>query len=40
LRGALSHGFVFGLGADLVCLGMATAMLLGVGNYFFSRIEV
>jgi ABC-2 type transport system permease protein len=40
LRGALSHGFVFGVGTDFACLGVATLMLLAIGNYFFSRIEV
>jgi ABC-2 type transport system permease protein len=40
LRGALSHGFAFGIGQDFILLGLATAALLGVGNYFFSRIEV
>ncbi len=40
LRGALSHGFAFGLTTDLVCLGIAAFILLTVGNYFFSKIEV
>jgi ABC-2 type transport system permease protein len=40
LRGALSHGFAFGLGPDFVLLGIATLILLAVGNYFFSRIQV
>ncbi len=40
LRGALSHGFAFGIGPDLVLLGSATLALMLVGNYFFSRIEV
>jgi ABC-2 type transport system permease protein len=40
LRGALSSGFAFGIGADFALLGVAAAVLLGVGNYFFSKIEV
>ncbi len=40
LRGALTHEFVFGIGPDFVLLGLATAILLVVGNYFFSKIEV
>jgi ABC-2 type transport system permease protein len=40
LRGALSHGFVFGVTTDLVCLGVAAGVLLTVGNYFFSKIQV
>jgi len=40
LRGALSHGFAFGIGHDLVLLGVATLVLMAVGNYFFSKIEV
>jgi ABC-2 type transport system permease protein len=40
LRGALSHGFTFGIGPDFLFLGLATLVLLGIGNYFFSRIQV
>jgi ABC-2 type transport system permease protein len=40
LRGALSRGFAFGIGPDFAFLGAATLVLLAVGNYFFSRIEV
>jgi ABC-2 type transport system permease protein len=40
LRGALSTGFAFGIGPDFVLLGTATLVLMAVGNYFFSRIEV
>jgi ABC-2 type transport system permease protein len=40
LRGSLSNGFAFGLGPDFVLLGTATLILMGVGNYFFSKIEV
>jgi len=40
LRGALNHGFAFGVTTDFVCLGLAALVLLAVGNYFFARIEV
>jgi ABC-2 type transport system permease protein len=40
LRGALSHDFVFGFGPDFVVLGIAAAVMLGIGSYFFSKIEV
>jgi len=42
LRGALtsSHGFVFGLSRDLVVLGALTAILLAIGSYLFSKIEL
>jgi ABC-2 type transport system permease protein len=40
LRGALSHGAVFGMGTDFVVLGLATLALLVLANYFFSKIEV
>ena len=40
LRGALTHEFAFGLGHDFIFLGLATGILLVVGNYFFSKIEV
>jgi ABC-2 type transport system permease protein len=40
LRGALTHGFAFGIGTDLFLLGTAAVALTAVGNYFFSRIEV
>jgi ABC-2 type transport system permease protein len=40
LRGALSHGFAFGIVPDFVLLGLATSVLLALGNYFFSKIEV
>jgi len=40
LRGALGHGFIFGLGVDLVVLGTMTAILLGIGSYLFSRIQL
>ena len=40
LRGALSQAFLFGPGIDLVILGGVTAILLGVGSYLFSRIQL
>lgn len=42
LRGALSssHGFVFGLGRDLLVLSALTAILLAIGTYLFSKIEL
>ena len=40
LRGALTHDFVFGVGMDLTFLGISTAILLCIGSYFFSKIEI
>jgi ABC-2 type transport system permease protein len=40
LRGALSHGAVFGIGTDFFVLVLAASALLAVASYFFSRIEV
>ncbi|HVC18774.1 MAG TPA: ABC transporter permease [Vicinamibacterales bacterium] len=40
LRGALTHGFAFGLGEDLVILGALTAVMLSVGSYLFSKIQL
>jgi ABC-2 type transport system permease protein len=40
LRGALTHGFLFGLGTDFLVLGGATAVLLGIGSVLFSRIQI
>ena len=40
MRGALSGGFAFGVVTDLVVLGTLTAILLAVGAYLFSRIEL
>jgi ABC-2 type transport system permease protein len=40
LRGALAHGTSFGFGTDLAVLGLATAALLAVGSFFFSRIQL
>jgi ABC-2 type transport system permease protein len=40
LRGAMSQGFLFGLGTDFIVLSILTAILLTVGSYFFSRIQL
>jgi ABC-2 type transport system permease protein len=40
LRGALGQAFLFGPAIDLVILGGVTAILLGVGSYLFSRIQL
>ncbi len=40
LRGALTHGFMFGLGTDFAVLGVLAVALLGLGSYFFSKIQL
>jgi ABC-2 type transport system permease protein len=40
LRGALNGGFVFGVAADFAVLGSLAAILLAIGAYLFSKIEV
>jgi ABC-2 type transport system permease protein len=40
IRGAFSDTFVFGLGSDFVVLGILTAILLAIGSYLFSRIQL
>ena len=40
LRGALSSNFAFGIGEDFLLLGLSAAILMSIGNYFFSKIEV
>ena len=40
LRGALSHEFVFGMGFDFIVLVILTMILLAIGSYFFSRIQL
>jgi ABC-2 type transport system permease protein len=40
MRGSFSHGFVFGLGTDFLVLGILTAILLAVGSYLFSQIQL
>jgi ABC-2 type transport system permease protein len=40
LRGALGHTFLFGQAIDFAVLGGITAILLGVGSFLFSRIQL
>jgi len=40
LRGALGNVFVFGVTTDLLVLGILTSILLAMGSYFFSRIQL
>ncbi len=40
LRGTLSNVVHFGIGTDIAILGAAALVLLGVGSYLFSKIEV
>lgn len=40
LRGTLANGFHFGMGLDLIALSIATLILLGIGSYLFSKIEI
>ena len=40
LRGALGSGFAFGWQTDLAVLGLLTAVLLGIGSYLFSKIQL
>ena len=40
LRGALTSVFAFGMATDLVALSVLTAALLGIGSYFFSKIQL
>jgi ABC-2 type transport system permease protein len=40
MRGTMTHGFLFGLGTDFVVLSILTAILLYIGSYFFSRIQL
>jgi ABC-2 type transport system permease protein len=40
LRGALGVGFQFGLSTDLLVLGISVAILLIVGSYLFSKIQI
>jgi hypothetical protein len=40
LRGALSGGFVFGAAIDFAVLGLLAAILLAIGAWLFSKIEV
>ena len=40
LRGALSGGFEFGAATDFAVLGGLAAILLAIGAWLFSKIEV
>jgi len=40
LRGALTHGFIFGLGFDFLILGIVTLILVWIGSYLFSLIQI
>jgi ABC-2 type transport system permease protein len=40
LRGVLSHAFLFGQALDFVILAAVTTILLGIGSYLFSRIQL
>lgn len=40
LRGAITGVFHFGLSTDLLVLSLATTILIGVGSYLFSKIEI
>lgn len=40
LRGTLVNGSHFGLGIDFIALGVITVLLLALGSYFFSKIQV
>ena len=40
LRGSLTHGFHFGLGFDFVILNIVAVILVGVGSYLFSLIQI
>lgn len=40
LRGALTQGMHFNFAADFLVLSLVVAILLGLGSYLFSRIEI
>jgi hypothetical protein len=40
LRGTLISAFHFGATIDVAVLAMVALMFLGIGTYFFSRIEI
>jgi ABC-2 type transport system permease protein len=40
IRGSFSQTFAFGLGTDFLVLGILTAVLLGIGSYCFSKIQL
>ncbi len=40
MRGVLEGGAYFGLASDFLVLGLATAALLAIGSYLFSKIQI
>lgn len=40
LRGALSNQFAFSMATDFIVLSILTAILLAIGSYFFSKIQL
>ena len=40
LRGALTHRFLFGFGFDFLILGIVSVILVGIGSYLFSLIQI
>ena len=40
LRGALTNRLLFGFGFDFLILGAATVILVGIGSYLFSLIQI
>ncbi len=40
LRGACNGIFAYGLATDLIVVTVLTALLLGIGSYFFSKIQL
>jgi len=40
IRGTLVNGFHFGLGTDLAVLTITTSILVGIGSYLFSKIQI
>ena len=40
LRGALGGGFAFGMATDFAILSLLAAILLAIGAWLFSKIEV
>jgi len=40
LRGALTGVSHFGMGLDFLVLGIITAIILGIGSYFFTKIQI
>ena len=40
LRGALSNKFAFSMSTDCIVLSVLTAILLSIGSYFFSKIQL